>query len=108
MIERIWSILLEEARWPFKLLFVAAIGLLLFLIASCSTTRMTPDEREYVENERAAKWEACTRLYRAAHRPWISKHSHVYGKHRDWEIEEDLWMNNCHKLLCRAEMWECD
>lgn len=44
MFDRIWSILLEEARWPFKLLFVAAIALLFISVTGCSATPAMMDD----------------------------------------------------------------
>jgi len=44
MFDKIWSILLQEARWPFKLLFVAALALLFFSVTGCSATPEMADD----------------------------------------------------------------
>lgn len=44
MFDKIWSILLQEARWPFKLLFVAAIALLFISVTGCSATPAMMDD----------------------------------------------------------------
>jgi hypothetical protein len=107
---KLWSILLEEARWPFKLLFVVALLLLFSMITGCATplTEAERENRDYARAERAAKLEVCQRLYKSLNKPMISTHAHRRGiKHRDWEVRDDLWHNNCHRLLCQAKLWEC-
>jgi hypothetical protein len=44
MFDKIWSILFEEARWPFKLLFIAALALLFLTVTGCSATPAMLDD----------------------------------------------------------------
>jgi hypothetical protein len=44
MFEKVWSILLQEARWPFKLLFIAACALLFFSVTGCTATPAMQDD----------------------------------------------------------------
>lgn len=106
-----WSILFEEARWPFKIAFVAALLLLFAVISGCATplTEEQLEERAYRHNEALTKWETCERVYNQMNVPTIHKdHQHRRGyKTRSWDVKDDLWRNNCHRMLCQAKLWEC-
>ena len=73
--------------------------LLPLILVGCAT-ELTPDEREYRDNENAAKWELCKEIYKAHGKPTISYHDHGPHKtHKAWEVRDDLMHNQCHRLL---------
>ena len=62
-------------------------------------------ERETSLVEQADQWRMCQKIYKRAGRPWYSKHDHI-GRHDTWEIREDLWANNCRRILEQMGLWD--
>ncbi len=82
----------------------------IFLVSCVANEPRTREERAYEANERAAKWHLCDQVYDELNIPWESTHLHGFrGRdHEDWEVRDDIRINDCDRLLCELDLWECE
>ncbi len=90
MFDKIWSILLQEARWPFKLLFVAAIALLFISVTGCSATpAMADDCPSYFTEDKDIK--KCVK--RVFHREDVAfKETQLEALREQCNVQKRVWV----------------
>ena len=73
--------------------------LFFLLLTACSPlTEREQEEKAYNDEIDRQNWELCQEIYKKAGVATYSRHAHK-GRHRSHEVRDDLFLNNCRKVL---------